>query len=694
MNDNHQRHLLVTFRHIDNLLSEAEHLLSSAGSASPFAEYTQDSTPVQRKVIQDYIQRIRSAMVQAMQDLALPQPRPVCGALWAARGQITFASIAIAEMESKPMRGYGALSDADCQAIDAIVAELNAALDRLAAYLDKGPDADLETRLQKLEQTRNEVPLLRELERVITVHGLVEFRPTLAMLLDRMENLTFEIGMFGRVSSGKSSLLNHLLEGEFLPVGVTPVTAIPTRIRYGAQPQAIIEFAESEPLVIDLSRLAEFSTEQQNPGNAKHVSRIRVELPAQRLREGVTFVDTPGLGSLATSGAEETVAYLPRCDLGVVLVDAGSTLTHEDLTVVQALYQSGAKALVLVSKTDLLQAADRKHLVEYIENQLTAQLDLKLAVRPVSVAGAEAALCDQWLEQELMPLVETHIEQADAALRRKVGALREAVIRILENRLHLGLPALSPPSIRCMEEAITALRMADGLLEDTRRGGDEIVDHIPGLADDAMNAAAVDLAAIWSSAEGKTAAAIMPISSSINRVLADQVAKLVERLSAARRQLDQTLEMARQLLPGSQESPDNLPSPSGAPLADLAALTHDLELKRPALLSALGMGLERRYIRQRLEAQLDRSLPEFLSRYRAQLRGWFHQSMTELREAFAARAGILRAQLAPRGSSPSAVAGPANLEADLRVLRDFAVAVGDDGLPIIRAANGVMTKAE
>jgi hypothetical protein len=49
MNENHERYLLTTFRHIDNLLSEAEHILSSAGAASLFAEYTQDSSPVQRK---------------------------------------------------------------------------------------------------------------------------------------------------------------------------------------------------------------------------------------------------------------------------------------------------------------------------------------------------------------------------------------------------------------------------------------------------------------------------------------------------------------------------------------------------------------------------------------------------------------------------------------------------------------------
>ncbi|HRZ45564.1 MAG TPA: hypothetical protein P5555_10275 [Candidatus Paceibacterota bacterium] len=42
MNANHQRRLLVTFRHIDNLQSEAERVLAGTGSAPPFAEYTQD----------------------------------------------------------------------------------------------------------------------------------------------------------------------------------------------------------------------------------------------------------------------------------------------------------------------------------------------------------------------------------------------------------------------------------------------------------------------------------------------------------------------------------------------------------------------------------------------------------------------------------------------------------------------------
>ena len=63
-------------------------------------------------------------------------------------------------------------------------------------------------------------------------------------------------------------------------------------------------------------QLGEFATEQHNPNNIKHVTRVTITIPVSRLSEGVSFVDTPGLGSLATGGAAETLAYLPRCDLG------------------------------------------------------------------------------------------------------------------------------------------------------------------------------------------------------------------------------------------------------------------------------------------------------------------------------------------------------------------------------------------
>ncbi len=72
MNDNHHRHLLATFQYVDNLLSEAEQVLASVTSASPFQPYAPDSTPTQRKVIHDYIARVWEAMRRILTEQQLP----------------------------------------------------------------------------------------------------------------------------------------------------------------------------------------------------------------------------------------------------------------------------------------------------------------------------------------------------------------------------------------------------------------------------------------------------------------------------------------------------------------------------------------------------------------------------------------------------------------------------------------------
>src|SRR5213080_1070804 len=349
--------------------------------------------------------------------------------------------------------------------------------------------------LQQLGKTGDEVRLLSEIERIITAHGLVEFRGMLSMLLDRMESAAFEIGVFGRVSSGKSSLLNYILQTDVLPVGVTPVTSIPTRISHGPVAGAGIEFAEAQPQIIPLSELAEFATEQKNPGNKKHVTRIFVKLPSDRLREGVIFVDTPGLGSLAVAGAEETIAYLPRCDLGIVLIDASAGLTPDDVIVVQALYQAGASAMVLISKADLFSGADRERMIAYVKANLRSELRVGPPVHAVSIFGADAALCDRWFETELRPFLAEHHELAIISQKRKVGALREAVIGALERRLHAESEGVSIDNITPPNEASEALRSGDRILERAQGGAFFLTRKITKMQPAIIDVAAQKIAA-------------------------------------------------------------------------------------------------------------------------------------------------------------------------------------------------------
>ena len=143
MNENHQRHILTTFQHVDRLLSETERILNSTAPPSQFQEYTQNSTPTQRKMAQEHILSLRKAMRQALDELKIPVNQTTISTLWAAHNHLAFASLAVAEIGSKQMEGYGVVSNDEKIMFDKISDELRERFDCLADYFVKAKDVDL-----------------------------------------------------------------------------------------------------------------------------------------------------------------------------------------------------------------------------------------------------------------------------------------------------------------------------------------------------------------------------------------------------------------------------------------------------------------------------------------------------------------------------------------------------------------------
>lgn len=664
LNENHQRRLRITFQYIDKLLSETEHTMADASSTSPFREHSDDTTPIQRKVTHDYILRIRETMSRMMQELEIDPPHPRSGAIWSAGVSLMFCSISIGEITAERMRGYGAMTDDAATALDGIRGELGSLLDKLAAYLASG-SGDLQKRLEQLGQTSDEGRLLGEIERIITVHGLIEFRTALTTLLDRFENAALEIGVFGRVSSGKSSLLNYILQTDVLPIGVTPVTAIPTRISHGTVAEVSVEFAEALPRKIPFAELADYATEEKNPSNRKHVTRIFVTLPAERLSEGITFVDTPGLGSLALAGAEETVAYLPRCDLGLVLIDASSGLTHEDLVVIQALYQAGATAMVLVSKVDLFSAADRDRMINYVKSNLQTQLRLDPPVHPISVIGKDSALCDRWFENELRPLMARHRELILESQKRKIGGLREAVIAALERRQRMGAPETKGTTSAPGGATSGSLQNAEQALERAQGQAYFLTNKIVQAKPDIIAHAADAIATAF--LESGDADTREVFAATLTRVLADPVAATLHFVEQTRETIVHAIGSADGASPDVVG--DDLPKPSGMPPLDPTAIANEFQIEKPAVISLLGKTALAAHVRRKLEGEFDHHLFEFLSTYANRLRRWMEQSVKTLRSSFEALAGMQRAQQA--GAEAPGSTQPETLQSDLQLLQNW-----------------------
>jgi GTP-binding protein EngB required for normal cell division len=645
LNSNHERRLSVTCRYIDKLLADMESILSVSSSRLAFPQYIPDLTSAQRRVVEDYIGRIRAQLVRVLDGQNIERPSADIPVGRSLHSTLTFVDIAVEELKPEYMRGYGEVPAEAAVELNGIAGELQGLVRQLDHYLMRGTGENLQQRFERLEQTGDEVSLLRKLETVITEHGLVEFRSTLSMILDRLEDNSFEIAMFGRVSSGKSSLLNAILETDVLPVGVTPITAVPTRLAYAESPSVNVWFANRSPKRYEISLLPEFVAEQLNPGNEKHVTRIVVQLASPRLRDGITFVDTPGLGSLATRGAAETLAYLPRCDLGVVLIDAGSTLTPDDVQTIQILYDAAIPATVLLSKADLLTAQERSRVIEYVKDHIRKELNVDLAIHAVSVVRESKELLARWFDDDIAPLYSRRQDLKIRSIRRKLGGLRQSVEIALRGRLRRKdqIPIKKLEQLRVVE---AELRQASGRLEEMKKTARRSADELEHSSSRKMlQIAGADLVESWSSPDSDEKRADEIVSSAVTRTVQEQTEALRRQMDVLAHKLNETLQSTAKVLgitdvPAEEEFANVLRE---MPVFDLGQLT--FRLRRPALLTLLGRKMSESFVTKRLTGLIEAQLKRSLSAYRALLCDWSERTLGQVQRRFDAYANGYRAQI-------------------------------------------------
>jgi len=130
-------------------------------------------------------------------------------------------------------------------------------------------------------------------------------------LLARLAEDQFNLMVVGRFSRGKSTLMNAILGGDYLPSGIVPMTSVITTVRYGSRPQVVLHFRDSGlNREVPLSPLDEYVTQKGNPGNAKKIGWAEIQLSVEILRRGFFFVDTPGPGSPIAENTLTTERFL------------------------------------------------------------------------------------------------------------------------------------------------------------------------------------------------------------------------------------------------------------------------------------------------------------------------------------------------------------------------------------------------
>lgn len=641
-NESQRSRILAGVSYMDKLLVDIEEILATS-SSSAFPKYRNPLSPVQVRTMRDYTKRLRQQITQVLKSLEVPLPEAKFDSTHSARVTLQFIEVAIEGLSPERLAGYGEVPENLVSRLTGGLQEMKGIVRQMDSYLILGSEADLNARLTRLSDKGTMAELLTDLAAIIDRHGFVEFRAPLSRLVEKVETPTYEIAFFGRVSSGKSSLLNRIMGTDLLPTGVTPVTAIPTRIRNRPEPDLLIWTADGRLARYEIDRLADFVTEARNPGNDKRVVRLIAEVPLAILPQEVVLVDTPGIGSLALEGATETMAYLPRCDLGVVLLDASSNLNSDDVATLDALRAASVPSLLVLSKADLVASEDLEKLVEYSRTQILQQLGAPIDVAPLSSRSQWGHLLKKWVAQQISPRIADAQRLAGESNERKANALAQRILHALEvsvKALHADQPASPGDDLRNVE---TQLREAAGVVERTSGECYRITGQIRSASNDAIEVLAGNAISIW---QTNTAARLNQdwLQKSVNSIAQNEVEELAGLIRGAARRLSDALNTAAHAT-ATGEPNEHFSFESfvkDMPVPDFAGCS--VELRRPLVLS-ISAGLGRRSVRRRIKSECGVFLARFFVSYARALELWFRDTLGNLEREFSGSADVYRAQL-------------------------------------------------
>lgn len=226
--------------------------------------------------------------------------------------------------------------------------------------------------IQTLEVYDNEIDAVIRLNEVASQLHLIES-------FDRFEKKTLVV-VSGGFSSGKSSFINSLLNAHVqLPVGVQPITAIPTYVIHSEKARITGrnkhggEFDIAEEVYAQLSHefVARFGFRLRDL-----LPFIVLEVPLEKYPH-LAFIDLPGYNPGSRAGATEqdessASELVSRAQylLWVIGLDSNGTIAESDIDFLRSHLPEGARVYIILNKADLKPLSDIEDIMRNVSETL------------------------------------------------------------------------------------------------------------------------------------------------------------------------------------------------------------------------------------------------------------------------------------------------------------------------------------
>ena len=258
----------------------------------------------------------------------------------------------------------------------------------------------------------------------------------------------FCIVFCGVFSSGKTSLINSLLEsdGLKLPVGINPVTKMITRIRYGHNLSCFYR-SGGEPRFISPEEM-EHIVQGKKQISADR-SEIIITVPSQFLRGNVEIIDTPGFDDEAGELERISKTAVSEADMAVLCCNALMLGKITERKLLQELENiTGHFSLAVTRIDNMNDMNDYEEMMSYARRLMKGRSEF---VFPVAAAGKRRHI-DEFREY-LGGIVSDRKrmrEIQDESLRKSTALYTEEIRTVTDSTIS-ELEAVNARAIRTQE---------------------------------------------------------------------------------------------------------------------------------------------------------------------------------------------------------------------------------------------------
>lgn len=306
----------------------------------------------------------------------------------------------------------------------------------------------LDTVTEQIEAIRQEsIKVIEKLSEKRLEFELAEPRAALDLYREKLRENTYKVLVVGEAKRGKSTFVNALVGRDILPTDVDVATSQVFNISPSQEEAYRLRFEDGSAREIPLEDLPRYGSQvvadAEGPIELDQIVRwIEVDAPVRFLPEGISILDTPGLGALYAAHARITHRFVPEADAVVFVLDSGQPLVQAEIAFIENILEVTRSIFFIQTKIDQHNKDDwqdvQRRNQEILEERFGGRLT-DTRVWPVSSTNLQKAASAEGATGEAYLMVSRHKELATALkafLERVAGWSRSAEAMLVAEQYH------------------------------------------------------------------------------------------------------------------------------------------------------------------------------------------------------------------------------------------------------------------